>query len=140
MAGYLLDTNVVSETTKSVYDVNVRAWIESIPAEQQFLSVLTHAELQRGILRLPESKRRTLLANWLKNDISMWFGERILPVDARVGDAWAHLTRKANRPLPQIDSLIAATAIAHDFVLVTRDIALLQIREIKTLNPWQSSK
>jgi toxin FitB len=138
MVAYLLDTNVVSETTKPDHDPNVRAWLRSIPIESQFLSVLSHAEILRGILRLPESKRRSLLMRWLTNDLREWFGERVLPIDSRVGDAWAELTRPANRPLPQIDSLIAATALANNLVLVTRDTALLRISQIESINPWQT--
>ena len=84
--------------------------------ESLYLSVLTLGEIRKGIEKLPDGQRKQLLSNWLENDIPLWFDSRLLVVDAGVADCWGKLQAQSNRPLPAIDSLLAATALYHTCV------------------------
>ena len=112
MNGFLIDTNVLSEYSRpDGPDVRVRAWLETAPRELQYVSVINLAEIKKGIELLAEGRRRRELQNWLANELEDWFSGHILPVDRRVADCWAQLAAggiKIGRPLPTIDSLIAA--------------------------------
>jgi len=139
---YLLDTNVVSELVASRPNANVVDWLDAVDAEQVFLSVITVGELKGGIERLPDSRRRRRLINWLNGDLLVRFGERVLPIDTQVALAWGTLvaeTRAAGTPIPAIDSLLAATAAVHGLTLVTRNVGDFEAAGIPLLNPWQDN-
>lgn len=140
MIGFLLDTNVISEYSKDDGPhPGVVRWIETTPESQQYVSVLTLAEIEKGILRKEESKRRRELERWFANDLQQWFSGRILPFDNPVASRWARLVAAAldaGRPLPTIDSQIAATALAHGLVLVTRNTKDFDALGVTLLNPW----
>jgi predicted nucleic acid-binding protein len=135
---YLLDTCVLSEMVKSVPDSKVVKWFEACNVHQLYTSVMTLAELQRGVARLPESKRRTELALWLQ-ELEIGFENRILVFDTNVAKAWVEITVAAEaqgKSLAAFDSLIAATARAHDCLLVTRNVRDFSNASIEILNPW----
>src|SRR3974390_2217853 len=114
MTGYLLDTNVLSEYRKPTPYPTVHTWLMSLPDELLFVSVLTLGEIQRGIAKLPLSSRRSGLQIWLDRDLSARFRGRILPLDEEVAIEWGRVMGEADaagRPLPIIDSLLAATAL-----------------------------
>ena len=140
MNGFLIDTNVLSEYSRpDGPDVRVRAWLEMAPRELQYVSVINLAEIKKGIELLAEGRRRRELQNWLANELEDWFSGHILPVDRRVADCWAQLAAggiKIGRPLPAIDSLIAATAIAHNLTIATRNIRDFEAAGVKVTNPW----
>lgn len=83
---YLLDTNVLSETVRRSPEPAVISWLEPVPSEALFLSVLTLGEIRKGIERLRETRRRERLRIWLEHDLPDWFSGRILPVDSGVAD------------------------------------------------------
>ena len=90
---------------------------------------------------LAEGKRRAQLEEWLKQDLDAWFSGRVLPVDRHVATRWVSLiaqTTRAGRPLPTLDSLIAATALVHDLTIVTRNTRDFAGIGATTLNPWGS--
>ena len=140
MNGFLIDTNVLSEYSRPEGpDVLVRAWLETAPRELQYVSVINLAEIKKGIELLAEGRRRRELQNWLANELEDWFSRHILPVDRRVADCWAQLAAggiKIGRPLPTIDSLIAATAIAHNLTIATRNVRDFEAAGVKVINPW----
>ena len=140
MNGFLIDTNVLSEYSRpDGPDVRVRAWLETAPRELQYVSVINLAEIKKGIELLAEGRRRRELQNWLANELEDWFSGHILPTDRRVADCWAQLAVggiKIGRPLPAIDSLIAATAIAHNLTIATRNIRDFEAAGVKVINPW----
>lgn len=139
---YLLDTNVVSELVASRPNANVVDWLDAVDAEQVFLSVITVGELKGGIERLPDSRRRRRLINWLNGDLLVRFGDRVLPIDTQVALAWGTLvaeTRAAGTPIPAIDSLLAATAAVYGLTLVTRNVGDFEATGIPLLNPWQDN-
>lgn len=136
---FLLDTNVVSEPTRRQPEPRVLDWFAAQPNEALFLSALTLGELRRGILLLDEGRKRRALLRWLEQEIEPGFGGRVVPVDARVMLAWAELQARAarsGRTLPVMDGLFAASALAHDLTLVTRNTADFAATGVKLLNPW----
>jgi toxin FitB len=105
--------------------------------------VITLAEIQKGIEMLGEGKRRAQLEDWLKQDLEAWFAGRILLVDRSVAARWASLVAqgiRTGRPLPTVDSLIAATALTHDLTIVTRNTRDFEGIGAATLNPWESER
>ena len=134
--GYLLDTNVISETRKTHSDSGVMAFLSAADATGLFLSVLTLGELRKGV----EAKRRTdpiaadRLGAWV-DGIETVFADRVLPVDTATARRWGELS--AARSLPVIDTLIAATAIAHGLTLVTRNTRDVESTGVLLVDPWQ---
>jgi len=136
---YILDTNVVSELVSKDPDQNVLLWAESVDPATLFLSVITIGEINKGIEKLSSSKRKKSLAAWLEQDLLVRFSENILPIDTSVAIAWGQLIaqlEKKGKPMPAIDSLIAATAHVTGFALVTRNTADFAVAGIKLVNPW----
>lgn len=133
---YLIDTNVLSELRRRDPDANVVRWLADRPASTLYLSVLTLGELRKGIEGLPEGDRKRRLLDWLEVELPAYFAGRILPVDATVADRWGRLLAQAGRPVPAIDSLLAATALVHGLTLVTRNLRDFPHPELLVLDPW----
>lgn len=136
---YLLDTNVVSETIRRDPNKAAISWLDQIPGEALFVSVLTLGEIRKGIESLTDKKRREKLRLWLDHELSGWFAGRVLPVDLAVADRWGRLLAAVGRPLPTIDSLLAATALHHDLRLVTRNAKDFDYPGLDVINPWSST-
>jgi len=136
--GWLVDTNVISELRRRDPDANVRAWFAQRPATELYLSVLTLGEIRKGVEALTDSGRRTVLREWLERELPVFFADRLLPIDAAVAHQWGQLLAKAGRSLPAIDSLLAATALHHNLVLVTRNLKDVAGLPVKVLNPWDA--
>ena len=140
MNAFLIDTNVLSEYNRAGGpDPGVRHWLETTDRVLQYVSVLTLAEIQKGIELLAEGKRRSQLEQWLRVDLESWFPGRVLAVDRLVAERWAALVAqsvRSGRPLPAIDSLIAATDLAYDLTIVTRNTRDFEGAGVRTLNPW----
>ncbi len=133
---YLIDTNVLSELRRKAPDPAVARWFADRPAGTLYLSVLTLGELRKGIERLADPARRLALLDWLETELPAFFAGRVLAVDAAVADRWGHLQARAGRPLPAIDSLLAATAMQHGLTLVTRNVRDVVDLGVEVLNPW----
>jgi predicted nucleic acid-binding protein len=137
---YLLDTNVVSEWAKPRPNPGVIEWLDEVDEDEVFLSVVTFAELRRGIERLAAGARRKRLDRWLGEDLPSRFDGRIAPVDGAIADEWGRLVARhetAGRPIHALDALIAATAQIHGFTLVTRNVADFKLSVKSLLNPWR---
>lgn len=133
---YLLDTNIVSELRKGERaDRGVRHWLEATDGDDLALSVLVLGEIQLGILRLQrrDPMAAAHLAAW-RVRLERAYRHRTLAVDGKVAETWARLNEP--RPLPVIDSLLAATALVHGLTLVTRNVADLDGVEVPLLNPF----
>jgi predicted nucleic acid-binding protein len=138
---FLLDTNVVSEPTKPQPNAQVLNWHRAQPAEVMFISVLTLGELRRGVLMLGEGARRRTLLRWLENEIEPFFEGRILNVDDTIIRSWADLQNRCRRQgclLPVMDSLLAATALAHGLTVATRNTVDFAAAGVPVLNPWEA--
>ena len=136
---YLIDTNVVSELRRKAPDNGVVAWFANRPAATLHLSVLTLGEIQKGIATVADTSRRQSLLDWHEIDLRTFFTGRILPVDAAVAIRWGDLQGKVGRPLPAIDSILAATALEHDLILVTRNVKDFADLPVQVFNPWSSN-
>jgi toxin FitB len=133
---YLIDTNVISELVRPAPDERVVRWFADVPDEALYLSVLTLGEIRRGVERLDPGQRRERLRVWLETELPAWFAERVLPIDAAVADRWGRLLAAAGRPVPAVDSLLAATALQHDLRLVTRNTADFPFDGLALTDPW----
>jgi len=136
---YLLDTNVLSELRRKTPDAAVLEWFARRPASTLYLSVLTFGELRKGIEGVLDAKRRMALTDWLETDLPAFFAGRILPVDAQVADRWGRLLSAAGRPMPAIDSLLAASAAQHGLSMVTRNSRDFADLGLDVINPWVTS-
>lgn len=136
---YLIDTNVLSELKKRQPHPGVVAWFEHRDPASLFLSVLTLGELRKGIDMMPSDSRKAALLDWLDIELTGFFAGRMLAVDAHVADAWGRLCAAAGRPVPAIDSLLAATALAHGLTLVTRNLVDFQHAGLQVINPWDET-
>lgn len=135
---YLLDTNVLSELRRKTPHPGVVNWFAQRPATTLYLSVLTLGELRKGIETLADDSRRLSLLDWLESELPSFFTGRILPVDLPVADRWGRLVAQAGRPLPAIDSLLAATALQHGLRLVTRNQRDFELPGLEVINPWNA--
>lgn len=135
---YLLDTNVLSELKRKVPNAYVINWLESKPSSTLYLSVLTLGEIRKGIDGIEDIKRRQTLSDWLETELPTFFIGRVLPVTAITADHWGKLMATAKRPLPAIDSLLAATAIENNLTLVTRNTKDFANLPVELFNPWEA--
>jgi predicted nucleic acid-binding protein len=136
---YLLDTNIVSELRKAKggkANKNVQAWADSIPATSMYLSAITILELETGILLIQrrDPMQGAMLRTWLDGHVLPAFSGRILAVDAAVALRCAKL--HAPDPRADRDSLIAATALVHGMMVVTRNVADFESTGVELFNPW----
>ena len=135
---FLLDTNIVSELRRPHRtDPKVAAWADSVSPSDMFLSSITILELETGALLLGrrDGGRARLIQQWIEDRVLMAFAERILAVDTAVARRCAHLHVPA--PRPYRDSLIAATALVHHLIVVTRNRADFEPMAVTVLNPWE---
>jgi predicted nucleic acid-binding protein len=133
---YLLDTNVLSEFRRKQSHPGVSAWFAQRPASSLYLSVLTLGELRKGIDGVQDEARKLALSDWLQNELSLFFLGRVLGIDEEVADRWGQLVAAAGRPLPAIDSLLAATALVHGLHMVTRNAKDFEGLGLDVINPW----
>jgi toxin FitB len=140
MIGWLLDTNVVAELFLARPEKRVIAWAEAQPSRRVFISILTLAEMERGVeaLPLPDPRRREF-ARMLARVEAKFLG-RVRSLDDSIVRRWARIRGQAFRhfkrsPAP-IDALLAATAIEHDLYFATRNIRDMQLTGARLFDPW----
>jgi len=136
----LLDTCVLSELNRRGGDPGVRSVVATHLPEEVFLSVLTVGEITKGILRLPDGRRKSELTAWLRT-LDHEFGGRVLDVGRETVAVWGEISALAEeqgRVLPIADGLIAATAIQHGLHIYTRNMADFVVTGAMVTNPWNS--
>jgi predicted nucleic acid-binding protein len=136
---YLLDTCVISELVKPAPNRKVVDWINEVSSKALFLSVITIGEIEKGLTKLPDSKKKERLTVWL-NTLLNEYQERILPVDLMVAENWGVLqenAKMAGTPMSSIDSLLAATTYTHNLTLVTRNESDFVPGITPIINPWK---
>lgn len=130
---YLVDTNVVSEARRGRPEA--AAWLRAVDPKAVYLSALTLGEIMRGIALKQKADPATAsrLAEWLQQ-LRHDHADRILPVTDPIALEWGRIA--ALRPRGDIDGLIAATAIVHDLILVTRNVRDFDDTRVSLINPW----
>jgi tRNA(fMet)-specific endonuclease VapC len=136
---YLLDTCVISELVAKRPAPQVVDWVDALDPDAVYLSAITIGEIQKGIERLPKSQRRAQLEAWLTEELLGRFQGKILPLDEEVLRTWGRLTASLEArgiTLPAVDTLLAASALHNDLVLVTRNEADFASTGVRLHNPW----
>jgi predicted nucleic acid-binding protein len=132
---FLLDTNVISEARKRGGNSNVRVWLASTNELDLYLSVLVVGEIRQGIerFRRRDPTQAGIFERWLAT-LQDDYADRILPITLEVTEQWGRM----NVPdaLPVIEGLMAATAVVHGLILVTRNTAGLVHSNVRLLNPF----
>ncbi|MHC2627241.1 putative nucleic acid-binding protein [Bradyrhizobium huanghuaihaiense] len=133
---YLVDTNVVSEARRGAPQAT--DWLRSVDPASVHLSTLTLGEIMRGIALKQKSDPKAAghLAEWLRK-LRHDHADRILAVTDQISVEWGRIA--AIRPRGDIDGLIAATAIVHDLILVTRNVGDFEDTGATVINPWEAS-
>ena len=132
---FLLDTNILSELRKGERaNSGLRAWFAGAADESIFTSVLVIGEIRRGVesIRRRDPGAAEVLEQWLLG-LTAGFADRILAVDRPVAERWGKLN--VPDPLPTVDALLAATALEHDLVLVTRNVRDVDRTGVRVLDP-----
>ena len=136
---WLLDTCVVSELVRPRPKASVITWVRERDEGELFLSVITIGELEKGIAKRPDSARRAILEQWVRRELADRFRDRLLAIDSRAAVRWGAMvgaSEARGQPLPVIDSLIAATSLQHDLIVVTRNTDDLERCGARCFNPW----
>jgi len=135
---YLLDTHILSETLRPQPSKNVQKWLTEASPESLYVSILTLGEIRRGIEKIKACKQKSLLLLWLEQELPGWFGENILPIDTEIAERWGYLTASisSQNPLNAIDSLLAATALTHNCVMVTRNVKDFIVPGLEVVDPF----
>ncbi len=137
---FLLDTNIVSETVRLAPEPNVLDWMARQNPTELYLACMTIGELMRGARKVREEARRRTYQSWIENDLGRQFEGRILPFDERAARLWGRLMgdgdRKGRTPTAA-DAHIAAVAMAHGLVLVTRNVRDFDRFDLTIVNPWE---
>ena len=134
----VLDTNVVSEAMKPSAHPAVSAWLNAQVAETLYLSSVTLTTNTRP----RPSMRKNALASTLDGLLEL-FGSRVLPFDAEAARCYAQLAtqaRAAGKGFPTPDGYIAAIAVAHGFVVATRDTSPFEAAGVPVINPWEDAE
>ncbi|MGH6825666.1 type II toxin-antitoxin system VapC family toxin [Methyloceanibacter sp.] len=135
---YLLDTNVVSELRRTKPHGAVVAWLKGTPADQLYLSAVTLGELQAGveITREQDEAKAQEIEAWIDQVAALW---NVLPMDAATFRVWARLMHRGADRLIE-DAMMAATAIIHGLIVVTRNVRDFEPFVVKTFNPFTTPR
>ena len=137
MPSYLIDTNILSEIRKGPEraQTEVYQWWQSMKGQVFFLSVMTVAEIRKGIdrLSLRDAAQTLVLERWL-DEVKQAFAASLIGISLPIAEKWGRL--QAVRSLPVVDALLAATALEHDLTLVTRNEADFEGLGVRILNPF----
>jgi len=137
---FLLDTCVISEITKPHPDKVVVDWLAKPGENTYFLSVLTLGEVNYGITLLGDGARASRLRDWFENILRKNFAGRFLHVDDRVALEWSRqkaVCKKSGHPRPELDLLLAATAVANGLTIATRNVSDFNGLDVSVFNPWK---
>jgi toxin FitB len=139
---YLLDTNIISELISKQPQQTVLDWIDRCDPQTLSISVVTLGEIRKGIEKLPASKRKEVLRNWLATDLLIRFDGRIAAISIPVMLVWGELVARMEAngtPIAAIDSLIAAIALQGNYALVTRNERDFVHTGVAVINPWREA-
>ena len=136
---YLLDTNIISEIITKQPHQKVLDFIENLPEENIYLSVITIGEIKFGIQKVQSPSRKKQLLLWLENDLLQRFDGKIININTATMLTWGEINQhlqSIGRTVSIMDSLIAATAITNQMTLVTRNVKDFNNFNLKIINPF----
>ena len=136
---YLLDTCVISELARLKPNKKVAGWIANENESNLYVSILTFGELNKGVEKLPQSRKKDELHTWIENDLKERFWNRIINIDLNVAMVWGKIqgiAEKRGKPMSAIDSLIAATGLTYKLTVVTRNVMDMEQSGVGLFNPW----
>ncbi|MBW2305055.1 MAG: type II toxin-antitoxin system VapC family toxin [Deltaproteobacteria bacterium] len=136
---YILDTCIISEIVKPKPRLKVINWLRSQNENNLYISVLTLGELHKGLEKIRDKRQKKKIHLWIEQDLRERFRDKILPIDARVAMIWGQVqgrTEQSGRGMPTIDGLIAATGLAFNMVVATRNISDMEASGVALFNPW----
>jgi len=133
---FLLDTVVLSELRKNDRNPGLVRWLSGADDGKLFVSVVTVGEIERGIRRQQgrDAAFAQRLTDWLAH-LVLAYGDRILPITTEVARRWGQCSADLGRA--DADILIAATALEHDMVVVTRNERHFMPTGVRVFNPWE---
>jgi toxin FitB len=132
---YLVDANVLSEATKPAPNLSVIEWLQKHERDIAVDPIIL-GELRFGILLLPKGKKRTQLERWFDSGVRRL---HCLSWQAHTALTWAQLLaelRATGHAMPIKDSLIAATALAHELAVVTRNRTDFERAGVEIIDPF----
>ena len=131
---YLLDTNIVSELRKPRPYAGLVSWLNAVSDTDLYLSAVTLGEIQAGIeiTREQDSVKAAIIENWAAQVAQTY---HVLSMDANTFRVWAKLMHKESNTVYE-DAMIAATAIVHNLIVVTRNLRDFKRFEVQTFNPF----
>ena len=135
----LLDTNILSEVTKPRPNEGVLQWLHELDEDRTFISVVSIAEIRRGVALLDNGRKRDSLEEWLSHALPQRFEKRIFPVVEPIAMAWGDLmtlAKRSGRGLASMDGLIAATAVVHRLTIATHNTKDFEGLGIDIIDPW----
>ena len=124
---------------KPAPDKKVIAWLKQQNEGSLYLSVLTFGEIEKGIEKSANEKKKNKLRLWLEEDLKQRFADRILQIGLNVATKWGEMQAKseiAGKPMPAIDGLIAITGLVNNCIVVTRNTSDMQQSQVTLYNPW----
>ena len=135
---YIVDANLLSEATKPDPAPQVLEWLR---LNEQNLAVtpVVLGELEYGVLLLPASRRKKQLELWFEKIRST---AHCLDFDSKAASSWAHLLahlKSKGHAMPIKDSLIAASAIAHNLTVGTRNTRDFKNARVPLINPFETN-
>lgn len=136
MGFLIIDTNVLSELRKKERaNLGVQQWFTNVAGEDLYLSALVIGEVRNGIERLRprDPIAAANLERWIAK-VQVDMAGQLLPVTTAIADRWGRLN--APNPLSVVDSLLAATALEHDLILVMCNVVDIQRTGVRWLNPF----
>lgn len=137
---FLVDTNVLSEVRRPAPSPKVLAWLDQLDEDRAFISI-SLAELRRGVALMDYGRRKQALADWLAHDLPDRFAGRILLIEPEIAETWGDLMAESQRngkTLSAMDGFLAATALARQLTLVTRNTKDFAPFGVPLLNPWEA--
>ena len=138
-AGWLLDTNILSELRRPKPERKVLAFVAAQPLDLLYISAVALAEIRFGIELVTDATKRAELTDWLAHKLRPMFEQRVLPVSEDVMFKWRLLVedgRQAGHTFSQPDLIIAAAALQHGLTVVSRDTSDYELARVPVLNPW----